>query len=202
MVEVYESDAAAARREARRERAKASAPERFAKPRMMLLVAVFALVAFGLLMIYSSSSIVALTSETYITIRPTLLFISSSMWQSVVLRQQFFRLVIIIFGLALFCRSCGSKVVTSRYGLVQLLRSDAYGRRVGSLLVVHLPFSHRSLQGYDCPFGSLYLPRVLEDMALDLRSLLLRAAALIIVPLGLILVRLTRNDDDLAVTIV
>ena len=38
-------------------------PERFEKPRLTLYVVTFALFAFGLLMIYSSSSIVALTSE-------------------------------------------------------------------------------------------------------------------------------------------
>ena len=38
-------------------------PERFEKPRLTLYVVPFALFAFGLLMIYSSSSIVALTSE-------------------------------------------------------------------------------------------------------------------------------------------
>ena len=38
-------------------------PSRFMQPRIILYITTFALVAFGLLMIYSSSSIVAMTSE-------------------------------------------------------------------------------------------------------------------------------------------
>lgn len=46
-------------------RALEGGPERFARPRIVLCAVVFALLAFGLLMVYSSSSIVALTSKAY-----------------------------------------------------------------------------------------------------------------------------------------
>jgi cell division protein FtsW len=54
-----------AKRAAQRAKTIFGVPERFERPRLVLCVAVFALVAFGLLMIYSASSIIALTSEAY-----------------------------------------------------------------------------------------------------------------------------------------
>ncbi|MBP3885408.1 MAG: hypothetical protein J6D54_10825, partial [Olsenella sp.] len=52
-----------ARRAQRGERAIFGVPSRFMIPRLVFVAAVFALTAFGLLMIFSSSSITALTAS-------------------------------------------------------------------------------------------------------------------------------------------
>lgn len=205
MVEVYASDAAAARREARRERAKASAPERFAKPRMMLLVAVFALVAFGLLMIYSSSSIVALTSETYNN-DPTyfvvhqLIYVAVGSVAAAILSLSDYHLwsrtflpvvwaaTVVLLGMVLFSSSG-----TDAYGATRWVSIG------GSFTLQPSEFAKVTI----VLSGAYICQEYFEDMALDLRSLLLRAAALIIVPLGLILVQPDKGTTMIcAVTIV
>ncbi len=64
MANTYGSEEALVRdRNSSRIRSLLGTPSRFMKPRLILYLATFALVALGLLMIYSSSSIVAMTSE-------------------------------------------------------------------------------------------------------------------------------------------
>lgn len=176
------------RRTGRTERSIFGVPERFEKPRLLLYLATFALVAFGLLMIYSSSSIVALTSEesnhnpAYYLIRQLVFGSAGLVLAIVVARVDYHRwadtlivpiwiLTVLMLGLVLFTSSG-----TDAYGATRWIQIGPFSLQPSEFAKVTIVLVTANLCG-----------RYYDEGAIDDRRFWYTLGVGIAVPLGLIL---------------
>ena len=179
-----------ARRRGRAEKSIFGVPERFEKPRLLLYLATFALVAYGLLMIYSSSSIVALTgadtdhNPAYYLIRQ-LIFVGGGLAAAVVIAcvdyhfwANKFIIPIWLFTVFLLGLVIFSSSGTDAYGATRWIQIGSFSLQPSEFAKVTIVLVTASLCGRYFETGELEEGRFVGLMA-----------AAIVIPLGLFLLQ-------------